>query len=54
MSERGEEPYYENLGDLAKDATNIIFQLLRERVLRFDLTRSLEINTYHLTEEQLI
>lgn len=48
MSERGEEPYYKNLGDLAKDATNLIFQLLRDRILRFNLTRSLEINTFFL------
>ncbi len=48
MNERGEEPAYDNLGDLAKDATNLLFQLLRDRVLRFDLTRSLEINTYFL------
>ena len=48
MSERGEEPYYENLGDLAKDAANLIFELLRDRVLRFDLNRTLEINTFFL------
>ena len=51
MSEREEEHYYKNIGNLAKDATNLLFQMLRDRVLRFDLTRSLEINTYHLTEE---
>ncbi len=48
MSERGEEPYYDNLGDLAKDAANLVFELLRDRVLRFDLIRSLEINTFFL------
>lgn len=48
MNERGEEPAYNNLGDLAKDATNLIFQLLKDKVLRFDLTRVLEINTYFL------
>ena len=41
MSERGEEPYYENLGDLAKDAANLLFELMRDRVLRFDLNLSL-------------
>ncbi len=48
MSERDKEPYYENLGDLAKDAANLIFELLRDRVLQFDLIRSLEINTFFL------
>ena len=48
MSERGEEPYYENLGDLAKDAANLLFELLRDRVLHFDLNRTLEINTFFL------
>lgn len=48
MSERGEEYYYKKLGDLAKDASNLIFQLLKERVLRFDVNRAIEINTYFL------
>ena len=48
MSERGKEPFYDNLGDLAKDAVNLIFELLRDRVLRFDLIRSLEINIFLL------
>ena len=48
MSERREEPYYENLGDLAKDTAKLIFELLRDRVLRFDLNRTLEINTFFL------
>lgn len=48
MSERREDSYYENFGDLAKDATNLLFELLRDRVLRFHLNRTLEINTFFL------
>lgn len=48
MKERGEDLAYINLEDLAKDASNLIFQLLKDRVLRFDVSRTIEINTYFL------
>lgn len=37
MNEREDDHAYDNLEDLAKDASNLIFQLLKDRVLRFDL-----------------
>ncbi len=48
MNERKQESYYENLEDLAQDSSNLVFQLLRDRVLKFDVGRSLEINTFFL------
>ncbi len=48
MNERKQESYYENLEDLAQDSSNLVFQLLRDRLLKFDIGRSLEINTFFL------
>lgn len=48
MSEKEEESYYNNLIDLAKNAKTLMVELLKDRVLRFVLARSLEINTYFL------
>lgn len=40
--------FYSNLKDLARDTTNLTFQLLRDRVLRFKIERALKINTFLL------
>ena len=40
--------FYSDIKDLAKDSANLVFQLLRDRVLRFDIKRTLEINTFLL------
>ncbi|MHA1196360.1 MAG: hypothetical protein ACTSRH_10495 [Promethearchaeota archaeon] len=47
MNER-KKGYYSNLSNLARDSTKLIYQLLKERVLRFNLKRSLEVNTFFL------
>lgn len=35
MSEKEEEGYNNNLSDLAKDTKTLMFELLKDRVLRF-------------------
>jgi len=42
------EELYSSIKDLAKDSKNLFFQLITERILKFDLKRTLEINTFFL------
>jgi hypothetical protein len=48
MSGEDRKDFYSNIKDLAKDSANLTFQLLKDRVLRFDINRTLEINTFLL------
>ena len=41
-----EEDLYSDIGDLAKDSNNLMFQLIKDRILKFDVSRTLEINTF--------
>ena len=42
------EEFYSDIKDLAKDSKNLMFQLIKNRLLKFDIKRSLEINTFFL------
>lgn len=48
MSGEDGKDYYSDIKDLAKDSANLTFQLLKDRVIRFDINRTLEINTFLL------
>lgn len=48
MSGEDGKDFYSNIKDLAKDSANLTFQLLKDRVIRFDINRTLEINTFLL------
>ncbi len=48
MTEDEEEEIYSDIRKSAEDSAKLIYQLLKERVLRFDINRTLEINTFLL------
>ena len=48
MSGEDGRDFYSNIKDLARDSANLMFQLLKDRVIRFDINRTLEINTFLL------
>ena len=47
-SNKDDEEIYSNIEDLAKDSKNLMFQLIKDRIHKFDVKRTLEINTFFL------